>query len=356
MSIAALLGAIAACGGDTADPVASAAPAGDTASSSAPAPTASGSTATSIAAQSTSTVTPTTDAAAAPLEFVDDRGVTITFDTAPRRVVAWEAIVPALVELGVEPVGVLAFNDIATNPAFLEAGVDTAGLVPVSTEYGEVDLEVLAELDPDLILTYTFGGEFLQGFTDANTEQLAAQVAPFVALDATADVMTGIERMEALAELLGADLASEANRAGAAAFDQAVADLEAVIDSKPGLTAAFGGGFASAGLFIAPIDAYPELRFYEGLGLDVFDGPQDSVISWELVEGVDADVFLIDDRTTPAELAELEAIATWNVIPAIAAGQFSTTWRFLVSYSRADYARTIERMLPALEAADPEVI
>ncbi len=345
-SIVVLVGALAACGGDTAETA--------TSTTAAPAPAAS--PASTMPAQTAAAPPTSVGHVEGPLEFVDDRGERITFDTAPRRVVAWEAMVPALVELGIEPVGVLAFNDIATNPAFREAGVDTATLVPVSTEYGEVDLEVLAQLDPDLILTYTFGGEFLQGFTDANTEELAGQVAPFVALDATADVMTGIERMEALAELLGADLSSDANQAAAATFDEAVADLEALIESKPGLTAAFGGGFAASGLFIAPIDAYPELRFYEGLGLDVFDGPQDSVISWELVEGVDADVFLIDDRTTPAELAELEGIATWNVIPAIAAGQSSTTWRFLVSYSRADYARTIERMLPALEAADPDVI
>lgn len=292
---------------------------------------------------------------AGPLTFVDDRGETLTFDEPPTRVVAWQAIVPALVDLGIQPVGIIAFNDIATNPALIDAGADTEAMVPISTSYGEVDLEALAALDPDMIVTYTYGGEFLQGFTDANTEELAGEIAPFVAFDANAPVLDGIERTEELAVLLGADLDSAENRADAAAFDTAVADLEALVADKPGLTAAFGGP-APIGLFIAPIDSYPELQFYVEHGLDVFDGPEDSVVSWELVETVGADVFLIDDRTTEAELAETEGQPIWSVIPAVAAGQYSPTWRFLLSYSRADYARTINRMLPTMQAADPDVV
>lgn len=287
--------------------------------------------------------------------FTDDRGETVTFDEQPTRVVAWQAIVPALVELGIEPVGVIAFNDLATNPAFIEAGVDVDALTAVSTSYGEVDIEALAALEPDLILTYTFGGDYLQGFTDGNTQELAGQVAPFIAMDANAPVLTGIERMDELAEVLGADLGSEQNQQAAADFDEAVASLEALAAERPGLTAAFGGP-SPDGLFVAPTESYPELQFYEELGLDVFSGTQDSVVSWELVEGVDADVFLIDDRSTPEELADLSDVATWRVIPAVAAEQYSATWRFLLSYSRADYARTINRMLPTLTAADPDVV
>lgn len=296
-----------------------------------------------------------TDGEASRLTFVDDRGEEITFDEPPTRVVAWQAMVPALVDMGIEPVGVIAFNDIATNPAFIDAGVNTDELVAVSTEYGEVDIETLAALDPDVILTYTYGTEFLQGFTDGTTEELAAQVAPFIALDARADVMTGIERMEEVGVLLGADLDSPENQAAAEAFDTAVGEITALAESAPGLTVAFGGP-AVDGLFIAPIASYPELQFYAELGLDVFDGPQDSLISWELVPDVEADVFLIDDRTTEAELAEAEGLPLWSTIPAVAAGQYSPTWRFLLAYSRADYARTINRMLPTLTSADPDVV
>lgn len=368
--LAALTLVAAACGGDddaaspdTAAPstasTAPTAPTGPSESTAATAPASATSTpvtAPTNAPTTTRGVATTAGEAEGPVEFVDDRGETITFETPPRRVVAWQAQVPALVELGIEPVGVLAFNPIETNPAFIEAGVDTDSLVAVSQSYGDVDIEQLAALDPDVILTYTFGDDILQGFEDAATQDLAAQVAPIVALDSGADVMTGIARMEEFAELLGADLDSPDNTAAVAEFDQAVADLQRVIDNKPGLTVAFGGGSPDNGLFIAPIASYPELQFYESLGLDVLDGPQDSVVSWELVENVAADVFLIDDRGTQADLDAIDDIATWNIIPAIEAGQYSLTWRFLLSYSRADYARTIARMLPTLEAADPDVV
>lgn len=285
--------------------------------------------------------------------FVDDRGVGVSFPDEP-RIVAWQTIVPALVELGIEPVGVIAFNDLATNPGFIDAGVDVEDLVAVSTSYGEVDIEALAALDPDVILTYDLDGDLLQGFTDAGTQDLAEQVAPFIALDSGAPVETGIERMEELAGLMGADLSSAEHAEDVAAFDRAVEDLHAVVAERDGLQVAFGGP-APSGLFVAPIDSYPELQFYRDLGLAVTDGPQDAVVSWELVDGLDADVFMIDDRTTPEELAEADQVPTWGSIPAVAAGQAVIGWRFLLSYSRAEYARSIERLLPVLRSADAGV-
>lgn len=351
-ALLAVAAATAACAGDDGTTPVTPAP---RITSPATAPSTPATTTTAATATAAAGVATTSDEPEAPLEFVDDRGETMTFDAPPRRVVAWEALVPALVELGIEPVGVLALNEIAADPSFVEAGVDTEALTPVSTEFGEVDLDVLAALEPDLILTSTVGGELFQGFADSSTQELAGRVAPFVVLDANADMMTGIERVEQLAVLLGADLASAANRAGAAAFDEAVAGLEAAFAAKPGLTAAFGGSYADAGLFIASAADYPELRFYESLGLDVFDAPTDALITWELVDGIDADVFLLDDRMTDEELEALGGIAGWGAIPSIAAGQYSTTWRFLVPFSRAQLARTIERMLPTLQAADPDV-
>lgn len=339
--------ALAACGGDDEGD-------GD---GGGPSTTAGG--ATGGAGESSTTAGGSTETGAADgaegLTFVDDRGETLTFATRPQRVVAWQAIVPALVELGITPVGVIAFNDLATNPAFIDAGVDVDALTAVSTSYGEVDVETLAALQPDVILTYTFGGEFLQGFTDGTTEQLAGEIAPFVALDANADVLTGIGRMEEFAALMGADLDTDKLQADAAEFDSAVADLTAVVERKPGLTVGFGGP-APQGFFLAPVDDYPELQFYAGLGMDIQSGTDDAVVSWELVGDVAIDVLLIDDRSTESDLAEADSVATWKTIPAVAAGQFSPSWRFLLSYCRADYARTIRRMLPTLEAADPGVV
>lgn len=334
---------LAACGSDS-----SGGP--TTTASTTAAPTTVAETTTSVAA----TAGPGTTAGDV-LSFTDDRGETVTFTERPTRVVAWQAMIPALVELGIEPVGVIAFNDLATNPGFIDAGVDTASLVAVSEDYGEVDIEALLGLRPDVILTYTFGNELLQGFTDAATQQLAADVAPFVALDANADVESGIGRMVEFAALMGADLEAPGIAEDTAAFDAAKAELQALVQDRPGLRVAFGGP-APTGLFVAPIDSYPELQFYRSLGLDVVDGPEDAVVSWELAPSVDADVFMIDDRTTEAELAQAQDVAVWAKIPAVAAGQAIIGWRFLLSYSRADYARTMQRLLATLRTAKDDVV
>ena len=340
---------LAACGrDDDASPPTSTSGAAPT-----PTPAAEGPATTSRVAGASGTAA--TSTAPPGLTFTDDRGEAVSFATTPTRIVAWQTLVPALVELGITPVGVIAFNDLATNPGFVDADVATDGLVAVSTTYGEVDIEALAGLRPDVILTYALGNPILQGFTDETTQELAGQVAPFIALDSSADVETGIARMEELAAFLGADLAAPRVAAATAAFDAAVAELTALVAARPGLRVAFGGP-AEQGLFVAPVDSYPELQYYRSLGLDVVDGPEDAVVSWELAPGVDADVFMIDDRTTPDELAAFGDVATWNVIPAVAAGQAVIGWRFLLSYCRADYARTFERLLQSLRTADDTVV
>ena len=335
---------LAACGDDDDD---------EASSPTSPATASTATRATTVPTDGPSTAgEPATSAAG--LSFTDDRGEPVTFERRPTRIVAWQTLVPALVELGITPVGVIAFNDLATNPGFIDAGVDTDGLVAVSTTYGEVDIEALAGLAPDVILTYTLGGPTLQGFTDTTTQDLAGQVAPFIAMDSDADVETGIARMEELAAFLGADLDAPAVAGDVAAFDAATGELAALIAERPGIRVAFGGP-AEQGLFVAPIASDPELRYYRDLGLDVVDGPDDAVVSWELAPDVDADVFMLDDRTTPEELAAFDDVATWTIIPAVAADQAVIGWRFLLPYGRAEYARTMRRLLAALRDADDTV-
>jgi iron complex transport system substrate-binding protein len=173
-------------------------------------------------------------------------------------------------------------------------------------------------------------------------------------LDAQAPVEIGIERMEELATLLGADLDRAEHQAAVADFEEASDAMRELAETKPGLTVAFGSIFTD-GLFLAPVDAYPELAYYTELGLDVLSGTKDEAISWELVEAVEADVLVLDDRF-PDALDGMGNIDTLRLIPAVGANQAVPAWRFLLSYSRADYARAMNRMLPALEAADPDVV
>ena len=78
----------------------------------------------------------------------------------------------------------------------------------VSASSGEVDIEALAGLRPDVIVTSALGNPILQGCTGETTQELAGQVAPFIAMDSGADVVTGIARTEEPAAFLGADLAA----------------------------------------------------------------------------------------------------------------------------------------------------
>lgn len=284
--------------------------------------------------------------------LTDDLGNEIVLDAVPQRLVVSQWLLPAFWEAGIEPVGVLTFmpwDDIA---AYAEAGIDRSKVTVLSESYGEVNLEALAELGPDLIVCDSYAGaESLWGFADAEMQAKAAAVAPIFAVSAETEAVEGIERRIGIAEALGSDAAGTATTK--AAFEAALAKVDTVAAAQSGLTVAVVGP-AVDGLWVAPVADYADLLLLQQHGITFFDAPEAELdtLSWELATEVTADVLLIDDRTTDAELATLVAEnPTWNRIPAVAAGQAYATWRFALPYSYGAFAQSYDQLLPSLEGA-----
>jgi iron complex transport system substrate-binding protein len=282
------------------------------------------------------------------LTLTDDLGNEIVLDAVPERIVVSQWLLPAFWEAGLKPTAVITFMDVDEIAAFAEAGVPTAG-IEVLEGYESLSLEALVALDPQLIVLDQFAVlDTLWGFADVETQEKAAAIAPLFAVSADAAAVDGIERRIEIAEQLGAVPDVEGDRAD---FEDAVARIRTAADAHPGITVAAIGPYAD-GIWVASAADYPDLALLREHGVSVFEPAGTGTYSWENAADITADVVVIDDRTTEEELAAFATDhPTWSSIPAVAAGQLDTTWRFAVPYSYGAFARALAQVLPTIEAA-----
>jgi iron complex transport system substrate-binding protein len=299
---------------------------------------------------------PTTGAsasAAGPWTWTDDRGDTVSLDARPERIVVSQWLLPAFWALGIKPVGVLMFMPWGDVDGYAEAGIPEDEVTVLSTEYGEVNMEELVGLQPDLIVLDSYADSpTLWGFTDKATQQKAAKIAPIVAISAETGALEGIRARHDLAAALGADLDAGAVIGAKQEFDDASAAIEQAIADKPGLSVAVVGAF-DGGLWVAPAADYADLTYLQGLGLTVWKPakvPDGDILSWENAAGVDADLVLLDDRDDVDQAIEVNPV--FGRLPAVEAGQVEAVWRYALPYEYAAFARSFRALTPALEQAE----
>lgn len=119
----------------------------------------------------------TSEGSAGPVgwSFTDDRGETITLPARPQRIAMQEDAAGALLPFGIRPIAVFGNDLITESPQF--EGIDITGIEQFGAEYGVIDLERLAALDPDLIVVPLYP-DGPGGFQDRAQSDLAAQIAP----------------------------------------------------------------------------------------------------------------------------------------------------------------------------------
>ncbi|MGH8931559.1 MAG: ABC transporter substrate-binding protein [Egibacteraceae bacterium] len=292
-----------------------------------------------------------------PWTFTDDRGVRVSLESHPQRVVAYETAGSALWYLGIDPVGIFAVSPLAENPQL--SGVDLSGIEPVGEVYGEINMEKMAALRPDLIVTAFDPDEpeVASGFADAGQQAQAQAIAPIVAIDGTKDPTAVIGRFEELAESLDADLNTPELVAARDRFDEAVEELRAAVASKPGLRALAIGAYDQ--LYFAKPAAFPALRQYQQWGLDLIepggDDPFWDIVSFEFADKYAADLILYDNRPVSLSLDDLAKIPTWRTLPAVEAGQL-VAWEGHENWSFQLYAEDIELIAEAVKSANPDIV
>ena len=168
--------------------------------------------------------TPATSAsapAASGWSDTDDTGATITLDHKPERVAGFADQVLSLLSYGVQPVAVFGRVDVKNDPRF--AGYDLSQVKIVGNAYGEIDLEALAEAEPDLIVTAVYPSDRegtidakspYYGLKDLEQQKKILDIAPVAAVKVGGKGLDVIESNAKLAVALGADQAKvDADRA-----------------------------------------------------------------------------------------------------------------------------------------------
>lgn len=300
-----------------------------------------------------------TPAATGEWSFTDDTGQMVTLPAMPERIVAYLPLAAGLWDFGVRPVAVYGTTTRPDgSPEVFVGDVDLDAVEALGETYGELDLERLVAVDPDLVVNdFWFTEIDVWGIPPEAIAQVES-LAPIVHIKfVDRPVTTIIERVEDLAGLLGADLDAPEVVAAREEFAAAEANLRETIAAKPGLTALFI--YAETGsISVGNPALMADLAYFKALGLDVVTPETTELwetLSWEEAGKYPADIIFTDARSfslTPEELAEIPIFAA---LPAVQAGQVAP-WQ--IEYIPSYQALTVilNDLAAVIEAADPEVV
>lgn len=308
--------------------------------------------------------TPASDGEAA-WSFVDGTGETITLPATPVNVVAALPLAAGLWDYGVRPVGIFGtpLRPDGTREVYT-GDIDLERVVNISETYGELDLEKLIQLDPDLFVNDMWSTPPDVWGLDADGLAQLGSLTPVVQIRYVEQPVTEtLKSLETLAGLLGADLNDPALVADKEAFEQASADLKAAIAEKPGLKVLVMSGTPEDGMFVSSPRQSADLLYFQELGLDMVE-PETTTsmeyweeLSWEQAAKYPVDLLLVDSRQQWSASGEqlMEKVPTFATLPAAKAGQFAG-WDIEYVPSYRGFTPILQRLTEAVRNADPDIV
>lgn len=294
-------------------------------------------------------------AGSAPFSYTDARGETVDLDATPTNIVMSEQAAAALIPYGIRPVGI--WGSSAPEDSGVLAGVDVSGVESLGVAYGDVDVDKLASLEPDLVITGWYAGDYLGGLgaVDAEVSTQIADIAPMITVSAQKSASASLDDWRDLAQELGAEVDSGTIAAEKAAYDEAVTDFREATSERPGVTAY---AVAPSTLFYVAIpDEFAELLDYSDWGLDVLSSTvarddtsgSFSPVSWENAGDYPSDLLLYDTRAWTTPLAQVTADhPTVGTLNTVAEGRVAD-WTTDATFNYASYTAQIERVTAAIE-------
>ncbi|MFT3969781.1 MAG: ABC transporter substrate-binding protein [Micropruina sp.] len=301
-------------------------------------------TVVALAACSPGAATPASESASAAAtpgwSYTDDTGAVITLDHKPERVAGFADQVLSLMSYGVKPVAVFGRVDVKTDPRF--AGYDLSGVTIVGNAYGEIDLEALAEVDPDLIVTAVYPSDRkgtidakspYYGLKDLEQQKKVLELAPVAAVKVGGKGLDVIQSNVKLAVALGADQAKvDADKAG---FDAGAAKLTAAA-GETGLEVTVMYADAD-GIYLVKPEDEPQTKLYKSLGVKLTELKPDGPYYWDIYSWENAGTVMSGDiillSAEGYQVADLKKQATFAKHPALQAGQV-----FPNAYTSMDYS------------------
>ena len=291
--------------------------------------------------------------------YTDGSGQTVTLDSIPTRIVASADAAAGLIPLGIRPVGIYADSAVSESKAL--EGLDLTGIEIVGQAWGEIDIEKVAALQPDLVIAeyWPLDKAWSGGDAVAGAHSPLRALVPITGPTQADSILTLINDYEALAESLGADLNAPQIVADKAAFEVALADFQAAVAAKPGLAvlAVWAGTDA---LYVAAAEGSAELMDFRRWGLDVLspetadDRGYWETLSWENADKYQPDLILVDNRSAQT-MATALAQPTWTTIKAAEAGAVADWPAFWLRNYRA-YASALDDLTSAVSVADPALV
>jgi len=293
----------------------------------------------------------------AAFSFTDDVGTTIELDAVPDRLVVQSSMAAALTDLGLGDKIVGVFGPLrADGDAAQVAGLDVDAVEDVTGggDYGDVDVEKVVGLKPDLIITSQYLAPDLWYLDEASATDLK-KLAPILVVDfdgkTLPELLDGTERA---AEALGADLDSADVTASHEAF-AAAADRVEQVAADLGDRTILAGSAAQDLFYVSNPEVSPDLAYWVdelGLPITIPDNPDEGgyfeSLSWEKADTYPADVFLYDDRIGQAGLQLLGTEQVFQTLDA-AKNQAYVPWTSVAPPSYQAYADLMDRLADDLQ-------
>jgi iron complex transport system substrate-binding protein len=312
-----------------------------------------------IAQESTPAASPEIDR---PWSFTDDKGVTVSLETRPERIVADVNAAAPLWDFGIRPVAVFGWNASETGD-FGPAGgnIDPNQVDVVGDPVETIQLEKTIVAQPDLLITVTWTPDDPTEYWSIGTEVLpqVLEIAPLIAISATGSADVNTERFAELAVALGADLETPELVEAKARYDQALADFPAAAAGQSSLRVLFIYAAEGESIYVAnPID-WADLTLYQSLGLNIVQPEVEPGTFWEelsteLANKYPADIIFHSTRPGTMTPDELAAHPTLGQHPAVKAGQIGA-WNqdFIMSYQGMTDA--LETTIATVSASTPVI-
>ena len=292
--------------------------------------------------------------------FEDDRGVTHTLPEVPDAIAAHSVAAGGLWEYGIEIDGVfgpLRRADGSPDPSIGLADPDDF------TSLGEVDseinIEALAALRPDIIVTSMWDDGVYWGISDEELDELE-RIAPIVGIRVDDRPVTEpLGRFAELAESLGGDPGRIDD--ARARFEAASAGLSDALAAKPDLAVVAASGSPSE-MYVAYPGGFSDLRYFQSLGMQLAtpeshptsDGFWET-LSWEEAGTYPADLILADGRIgTVEEITDLLP-PTAAALPAVQADQL-IEWPASHAFGYGNLGAIMEVLAAEVDRASPDVV
>lgn len=288
--------------------------------------------------------------------YTDGTGQTVTLDHVPTRIVMHANTAAGLIPLGIRPIAIYADTPVAEDKSL--QGLDLTGIAIVGEAWGQIDIEKVAALKPDLFLAEWWPlDKAFSGLEAGNgsTNQQILKLAPITGPTQGDSIVKLIGDYGVLAKSLGAKLDDPQVVADKAAFETSLVKFKAAVAEKPNLTAlpVWAG---TDGLYVAATAGASELMDFASWGLKLItpevadDRGYWETLSWEQADKYQPDLVLVDNRSD-ATIETARAQPMWTSIKAVAAGQV-TDWPAFWLRNYKAYAAALDKLTAAIDAAD----